>query len=128
VAALGAATGKSAVVALAAESESEGDARYIRRCVQLLAASAGSVGGWKAFTVSQNEIEAVAADGQLVLPWSVDYMTWNADTVPIDTPPVLAVKAREVWISGVATPRARQELEARGFKVVEKRSTHSSKS
>ena len=127
VAALGSATGKSAVVALAAESESEGDARYIRRCVQLLAAGGKEVGGWKAFHVSQNEIEAVAADGRLVLPWSVDYMTWNADTVPIDTPPVRAAQAREVWISGVATPRARQELEARGFKVVEKRATQSSK-
>jgi hypothetical protein len=128
VAALGAATGKSAVVALAAESESEGDARYIRRSVQLLAAGAGDVGGWKALHVSQNEIEAIAADGRLVLPWSVDYMTWNADTVPVETPPVVAAKVREIWISGVATPRARQELEARGFKVAEKRLTQSSKS
>jgi hypothetical protein len=121
VAALGSASGKSAVVALAAESESEGDARYIRRCVQLLAAGAKDVGGWKALTVSTNEVEAMAADGRVVLPWSVDHMTWNVDTVPVETPAVKAARVREIWVSGVATPRAKQELEARGFKVVEGR-------
>jgi hypothetical protein len=121
VAALGGATGKTEVVTLAAQSRTEGDARYIRRCVQLLAKGAAEVGGWKALTTSKNEIEAVAADGRLVLPWSVDYMTWNTETVPVDTPPVKAAKAREVWISGVATDRAKQELKARGFAVLEKR-------
>ena len=121
VAALGAATGKSEVVALAAESRTEGDARYIRRCVQLLAVGAQDVGGWRTLTTSDNEIEAVASDGRLVLPWSVDYMTWNAGTVPQDSPPVKATAKREVWISGVATARAKQELGARGFTVVEKR-------
>jgi hypothetical protein len=121
VAALGGATGKTEVVTLAAQSRTEGDARYIRRCVQLLAKGASEVGGWKALTTSKNEIEAVAADGRLVLPWSVDYMTWNAETVPVDTPPVKAAKAREVWITGVATAHAKQELQAKGFSVPEKR-------
>lgn len=121
VAALGEATGKSEVVSLAAESRTEGDARYIRRCVQLLAAGAKEAGGWKSFTTSKNEIEAVAGDGRLVFPWSVDYMTWNAETVPVDTPPVKAAKTKEVWISGVGTDRAKQELSARGFAVLEKR-------
>jgi hypothetical protein len=71
--------------------------------------------------VSQNEIEAVGADGRLVLPWSVDYMTWNAETVPVDSASVKATKSREVWITGVATARAKQELQAKGFTVVEKR-------
>lgn len=121
VAALGGATGKSEVVTLAAQSRTEGDARYIRRCVQLLAMGGQEVGGWKALTTSQNEIEAVGADGRLVLPWSVDYMTWNAETVPVDSAPVKATKTREVWITGVATARAKQELQAKGFTVVEKR-------
>jgi hypothetical protein len=120
IAALGAATGKTEVVALAAQSRTEGDARYIRRCVQLLADGAAAAGGWKALTTSRNEIEAVAADGRLVLPWSVDSMTWNADTVPVDTPPVKTATTREVWITGVATARATQELRARGFAVVER--------
>lgn len=121
LAALGEASGKSAVVTLAAESESEGDARYIRRCVQLLVAGAGEVGGWKSLHVTQNEIEARAGDGRVVLPWSVDYLTWNAGAVPVDSPEVRSAKAREIWLSGVATARARQELQARGFKVVEAR-------
>lgn len=87
----------------------------------MLAAGANEVGGWKALTTSDNEIEAVAKDGRLVLPWSVDYMTWNAGTEPEGSPPVKAATKREVWITGVATPRAKEELRARGFAVVEKR-------
>lgn len=121
VAELGPVSGLSAVVSLAAESRTEGDARYIRRCVRLLALGAKDVGGWRALSTSGNEIEAVAADGRLVLPWSVDYMTWNADTVPVETGPVAAAKVREVWISGVATDRAKQELAARRFQVCERR-------
>ena len=121
VAALGAATGKGEVVALAAESKTEGDARYIRRCVQLLAAGAKEVGGWKALTTGENEIEAVASDGRLVLPWSVDYMTWNAGTAPEESLPVKAATTREVWVTGVATARAKDELRARGFAVIERR-------
>ena len=105
VAALGAATGKSDVVALAAQSRTEGDARYIRRCVQLLAAGAKEVGSWTALGTSENEIEAVAADGRLVLPWSVDYMTWNEETLPAETPAVKAASKREIWTTGVATER-----------------------
>ena len=48
-------------------------------------------------------------------------MTWNAETVPVMTAPVQAATAREVWISGVATDKAKQELKARGFAVLEKR-------
>jgi hypothetical protein len=121
IAALGTVTGVSAVVSLAAESRSEGDARYIRRCVQLLAAGTKQVGGWKALATSENEIEATAADGRLVLPWSVDYLTWNAETLPADTPAVRAAKAREIWITGTATPLAKQELEAQRFEVREKK-------
>jgi len=121
LAALSGASGKTEMVALAAEARSEGDARYIRRCVQLLAAGAKEVGGWKALTVSPNDIEAVAADGRLVLPWSADYMTWNEGTVPEETAPVKAAVHKEVWISGVATERAKQQLATRGFTVRERR-------
>jgi hypothetical protein len=87
----------------------------------MLVAGAKDVGGWRAFTTTRNEIEAVTPDLRLVLPWAVGYMTWNAETVPEMTAPVQAAKAREVWISGVATDRAKQELKAKGFEVREKR-------
>jgi hypothetical protein len=121
IVALGSASGKSLLVSLAAESETEGDARYFRRCVQMLAASAKEVGGWRGFTISRNEIEALTPELRVVLPWAVGYMTWNAETVPVETAPVKAAKAREVWISGVATDRAKRELKKRGFEVREKR-------
>ena len=108
-------------MSLAAESKTEGDARYIRRCVQMLVAGAKEVGGWRGFTTSRNEIEAVTPDLRVVLPWAVGYMTWNAETVPEMTAPVQAATAREVWISGVATDTARKELKSKGFEVREKR-------
>ena len=48
-------------------------------------------------------------------------MTWNAETVPLMTAPVPAATAREVWASGVATDKAKQELKARAFAALEKR-------
>jgi hypothetical protein len=39
----------------------------------------------------------------------------------VDTPPVAAAKTREVWITGVATARAKQEPLAKGVAVVDKR-------
>ena len=89
--------------------------------LQLLAKGAKEAGGFKAFTVSANEIEAVTAGGRLVLPWSVDYMTWNDGTAPDETPPVRGAGAKEMWISGVATERATRELKAQRFAVLEKR-------
>jgi hypothetical protein len=118
---LGPAEGRDAVVALAAEAESEGDARYFRRCVQLLAAGTKEVGGWTSFHTTENEIEAVAGDGRVVLPWSVDYMTWNEDAVPADSPRFEGATKKQIWISGVATELAGSELAHLGFEVVERR-------
>jgi hypothetical protein len=116
IAALGGAAGKSLLVSLAAEAETEGDARYIRRCVQMLVAGAKDVGGRRAFTTSRNEIEAVAHDLRVVLPWAVGYMTWNAETVPVMTAPVQAATAREVRVSGVGTDQSALEREAEGLR------------
>ena len=44
----------------------------------------------------------------------------GADTAPEHSPPVKSAKAREIWITGVATPRAKQKLNAKGFAVVER--------
>ena len=43
------------------ESLGERDARYIRRCVQLLAAGGKEVGGWKALTVRATSSQAPSA-------------------------------------------------------------------
>jgi len=118
---LGPVEGRDAVVALAAKAASEGDARYVRRAGQLLAAGVGEVGGWKAVGVTDDDIEARSADGRIVLAWAADYMTWNEGTIPHSSPAIAAAKVREIWIPGIATARARSELRALGFEVREKR-------
>ena len=62
----------------------------------------------------------MAAEGRLVMPWAVDYMTWNEEAVPADSPRFEAAKTREIWISGIATDLAKAELGALGFEVREK--------
>jgi hypothetical protein len=119
IAALGEAEGKTEIVALAAGARTEGDAWYARRCAQLLAAGAKEVGGWTSLHATENEIEAVAADGRVVMPWAVDYMTWNEEAIPADSPRFEGAESREIWISGIATDLAKTELAALGFEVRE---------
>lgn len=64
---------------------------------------------------------SLAGDGRLVLPWSVDDLTWNEEAVPVDSPAAKAATKKESWISGTATTPAKQELGTRGCAVVEKR-------
>jgi hypothetical protein len=96
--------------------------------VRLLAAGRDEVGGWKALRVSADgELQAEARDGRVVLPWAADYMTWNAGTVPPTSPAIAAARAREVWIPGVATERARAGLRAAGFELRDKRPLNAGK-
>ena len=119
IAALGKAQGKTEIVALAAGAKTAGDAWYARRCAQLLAAGAKEVGGWASVHATENEVEAVAADGRVVMPWAVDYMTWNEEAIPADSPRFEGAKGKEIWISGIATDLAKTELAALGFEVRE---------
>lgn len=49
----------------------------------------------------------------------------EAKTLPADTPAVKAAGKREIWITGVAMALAKQELQAKGSTVVEKRTVSS---
>ena len=66
----------------------------------------------------------VSGLGDLVVPLYVDYGVWSAasvaffDTVERAVPPDRAGAPRVLWIAGSVSPRVRQELGARGWRIV----------
>lgn len=63
-----------------------------------------------------------AANNALVIPLAVDYGSWSEDADRLSQAiqnynPSVEIAQRLISISGIATPRARKELEARGFTV-----------
>jgi hypothetical protein len=73
--------------------------------------------------VGERSTAAVTRDGKLVVAGQVDYLLW---TGPVERfaktlaeANVSGIRAREIWLTGGASPLARRELAARGITVVE---------
>jgi hypothetical protein len=70
-------------------------------------------------------VRAYLAGGVRITPLDVDELFWTrpaarlADAGAGPDPEGMALSRREVWLTGTVSPRARAELEARGFVVVE---------
>ena len=63
-------------------------------------------------------LAARTSGGTVVMPGAVDLLTWQPE---LAVPGSLADFAkRELWLTGVASERARRELEARGWRVAER--------
>ncbi len=69
---------------------------------------------------------AYTGESKLIVAAHVDYLLW---TRPVDQVvrsfaeaelPDAPIEAREIWLSGDASPKARREIEARGISVVER--------
>ena len=60
------------------------------------------------------------ADGAVVVPAAVDYVSWTERVASFAGRPDLAsAKARRLWLAGTLSPRARQELTAREWAIDE---------
>jgi hypothetical protein len=60
------------------------------------------------------------ADGIVVVPAAVDYVSWTERVATFATRPDLAgAKARRLWLAGKLSPRTRQELMARNWIIEE---------
>jgi hypothetical protein len=57
--------------------------------------------------------------GALVIAAPVDYVSWTERPAAYVQRPDLAGKAHQLWVAGRVSPRARQELTARGWAVRE---------
>jgi len=117
LAALDGVAGRPDVVAFAGTAKDVDQGLFIVRAVRQLAthhktqrlASIGARG-----TVFGRE-----QSGALVVPGPVDLVSWSARLERFASRTDLEAPVRGLWISGRATPRARQELEARSWQVHE---------
>jgi len=109
--------GRPAVVALAATAATTDQALFLTRGVRMLAArhaehplaeihGAGTVFGH-------------GADGEIVVPGAVDYVSWTSRTARFAQRADLSAPKREVRLTGHMTPRAKSGFEALGWTVVE---------
>lgn len=101
------------LLALAAQTETDAEARYLLRALDLLEThrptgatlDLGIVGGMLVARV----------DDTLVVPMPVDVLSWTAPLADLFDDPALRAAKREMWLDGEATMRAQRELTRRGF-------------
>lgn len=116
------AANRSALVEAAVNARSETDALVYQRSAEMLRAIHEHVGRVDRLDSDGRFVRATLVDGRRIMPLEVDRLVWtralerlvaNASAPDADVFP-------ELWLSGTASPRARTELAARGFVVVER--------
>ena len=113
-------TGADAAVALAARrARSEDEARFFRRAAEVLARYQKQAGPLARLEAGKSLFVAHARSGAFVVPAAVDHLTWMENVDQFSAEPVPGAKTREVWLSGDASPKAKAELQSRGWVVKE---------
>ena len=107
-------SGRADVMPLAVSVASEEQARFVVEAVQMLARYHEQVTPLATVQV-QGTVVARTQDGALVVPGPVDYLAWTATIDRFTRRPDLTLPKRVLLLSGQASPRARRELERRGW-------------
>jgi hypothetical protein len=112
--------GANDAVALATrKTKSEADARFYRRAAEILANYQKKAGPIAALVARPTLFLGKAKSGALILPVPYDAITWTAEVDSVSASPALNASAREIWLFGRCSDRARQELKGRGWVVRE---------
>jgi len=112
-----------ALIEAAVEARSETDALVYQRIAEMLRAIHERVTPVRTLERGPRFVRAVLADGRRVIPIEVDRLVWTGalERLVAAAPPAPdADTFDELWLSGSASARARTELAARGFVVVER--------
>ena len=130
LAALDGVENRAALVEAALNARSETDALVYQRIAELLRGIHERVAPIERLATDGRFVRAYLAGGVRITPVEVDELFWTRPTARLvdagagpDAAGV-ALTRRELWLTGVASPRARSELEARGFVLVEHAFTH----
>jgi hypothetical protein len=116
--ALGAGPGRPDVIAWALTAESETQARFMAGSVAILARHHQAVPVTKVRVAGT--VLGETADGTLVVPAAVDYVSWTERVATFaGRPDIAGPKARRLWLAGKLSPRTRQELTARKWAIEE---------
>ena len=114
-----------ALVEATLNARSETDALVYQRIAELLRGIHERVAPIERLATEGRLVRAYLAGGVRITPLDVDELFWTrpaatlADAGAGPDPEGIVLSRREVWLTGAASPRARAELEARGFVVVE---------
>jgi len=114
---------RSALVEAAVNANSEVDALVYQRNAELLRAIHEHVAKVARLDTDGRFVRATLVDGRRVTPVEVDQLIWTRPLERLVARPTATVGGAagdELWLSGTASPRARTELAARGFVVVER--------
>jgi hypothetical protein len=106
--------GRAAVVTLASTARSEEQARFLATAVRML----GKAHDLEEVTAT-GTVVGREKNGALVVPAPVDYVSWTERVARFADREGLKAPVRSIWLTGKMSPRARQEFEARGWKVNE---------
>jgi hypothetical protein len=110
---------RAAAVAWAATSESEIDARWCVAAVRILGRYREKKEPVARLFVSRDTLVGVDRSGSWIVPLPVETLAWTEEALA-QVPSADEAPARhELWLLGTTTPRARKELEARGWTVSE---------
>lgn len=122
---LGAATGRDAYLNASLVAADETEANFFVNMAQILRGYHETQGPITGITMVGSLTVAQTKAGTAVIPFALDYGVWtaNADRLSQNMKATYKVPGFngnfEFWVTGSISPTGRQELEARGFKVVE---------
>ena len=118
--------GRSRLVEAALGAGFEAEALFYQRCGEMMAGFHHRVARLKFLSVVQRRfILGYSADHALVVTLPLAYIPWTREVAGLATAlmqwnsGLRPVKRVELWVTGQLTPRARRELEARGFMLYE---------
>jgi hypothetical protein len=116
------AANRSALVEAAVNARSETDALVYQRIAEMLRAVYEHVAPVARLDSDGRFVRATLKGGRRVTPLEVDRLIWTRalERLVAGAPARDADVLPELWLSGSASPRARTELAARGFLVVER--------
>ena len=116
------AANRSALVEAAVNARSEADALVYQRIAEMLRAIHEDVAPIARLDNDGRFVRATLADSRRITPVEVDRLVWTRalERLVANTADPAADVFAELWLSGTASPRARTELAARGFVLVER--------
>ncbi len=114
-----AAKGRAAVVKLASTVASEGEARFMRNAVSMARQVSSERDSVVSLDVAGRVLVVGTRSGRLEVPVPVDYVVWTEPVRAFAERKDLKGTKREILVTGVASAKAREGLQAAGWTVQE---------
>jgi len=122
---LGTATGRDAYLTASLVAADEVEANFFVNMAQILRGYHETQGPITGLTMVGALTVAQTKSGAAVIPLALDYGVWTANADRVSQNMKATYKAAgfngnfELWVTGSLSPKGKQELEGRGFRVVE---------